>query len=236
MEKLQNSRKAQGKLCCVVFICFVFMIIECIGGYVSNSIAIMTDAAHMFSDVTGFGISIIAIRYGLREPNARHSYGYHRAEVLGALTSMVIIWVMVLWLIYEALWRVYRIVYLDGYEMDPQIMIATAIFGLCCNIINLIALGECSCKDEEDDSFGTDSNALVPGINSESALSSTIGVDKNAEENLNVRAAFIHMMGDLIQSIGVIIAGLIIYFYPEYKILDPILTFMFSIIVFTTTI
>lgn len=44
------------------------------------------------------------------------------------------------------------------------------------------------------------------------------------------------MMGDLIQSIGVIIAGLIIYFYPEYKILDPILTFMFSIIVFTTTI
>ena len=115
-------------------------------------------------------------------------------------------------------------------------MVATAIFGLCCNIVNLIALGECSCKDEEDDSFGADSNALVRGLNSESALSSAISVDKDAEKNLNVRAAFIHMMGDLIQSIGVIIAGLIIYFYPEYKILDPILTFMFSIIVFTTTI
>ena len=46
----------------------------------------------------------------------------------------------------------------------------------------------------------------------------------------------IHMLGDLIQSIGVIIAGLIIYYFPSYIILDPILTFMFSIIVFTTTI
>lgn len=238
MEKLQNSRKAQTKLCCVVFICFIFMIIECVGGYISNSIAIMTDAAHMFSDVTGFGISIIAIRFGLRSPDKRHSYGYHRAEVLGALTSMVIIWVLVLWLVIEAINRVYLILYKGGYDMDPEIMVATAIFGLCCNIVNLIALGECSCKADKDDSYDATQagDALVQGINSESVLSSAVGDDSDANENLNVRAAMIHMMGDLIQSIGVIIAGLIIYYYPEWKILDPILTFMFSIIVFTTTI
>lgn len=124
------------------------MIIVVIGGYISNSIAIMTDAAHMFSDVTGFGISIIAIRFGLRQPNTVHSYGYHRAEVLGALTSIVIIWVLVLWLTFEAVNRVYIILYLDGYDMDPQIMVVTGIFGLCCNIVNLIALSECSCKDD----------------------------------------------------------------------------------------
>jgi len=121
------------------------MIIEVIGGYISNSIAIMTDAAHMFSDVAGFGISIIAIRYGLRTPNAKHTYGYHRAEVLGALASIVIIWVLVLWLAFEAVNRMYTILYLGGYEMNPKIMVATAVFGLCCNIVNMIALGECTC-------------------------------------------------------------------------------------------
>ena len=83
------------------------MIIEVIGGYVSNSIAIMTDAAHMFSDVAGFGISIIAIKYGLRKPNESHSYGYHRAEVIGALTSIVIVWILVAWLMEKALGRKY---------------------------------------------------------------------------------------------------------------------------------
>lgn len=121
------------------------MIIEVIGGYISNSIAIMTDAAHMFSDVTGFGISIIAIRFGLRKPNQKYSYGYHRSEVLGAMASIVIIWVLVLWLVGEALSRMYTILYLGGYEMEPKIMVATAVFGLCCNIVNLIALGECLC-------------------------------------------------------------------------------------------
>lgn len=88
--------------------------------------------------------------------------------MLGALTSIIIIWVLVLWLAYEAAMRVYMILYLDGYDMNPEIMIATAVFGLCCNIVNLIALGECSCKEEEDDSFGPDSpkavDALVPGL------------------------------------------------------------------------
>ena len=68
-KKLKNSQKALNKLLCVVFICFFFMIVEVIGGYLSNSVAIMTDAAHMFSDVLGFGISIISIQYGLRAPN-----------------------------------------------------------------------------------------------------------------------------------------------------------------------
>ena len=95
------------------------MIVEVIGGYLSNSVAIMTDAGHMFSDVTGFGISIIAIRYGLKSPNAKHSYGYHRSEVLGALASIVIIWILVLGLIYAGCYRIYLIVYEGGYEMDP---------------------------------------------------------------------------------------------------------------------
>lgn len=127
------------------------MIVEVIGGYLSNSVAIMTDAAHMFSDVLGFGISILSIQFGLRAPNRKNSYGYHRAEVLGALASIIIIWVLVAALIYEASNRVNLIVNHGGYDMKPEIMIITATIGLTCNIINIIALGECSCKEDEDD-------------------------------------------------------------------------------------
>jgi zinc transporter 2 len=55
-------------------------------------------------------------------------------------------------------------------------------------------------------------------------------------ENINVRAAFIHVLGDFIQSIGVFIAAIVIYFYPQYNIIDPICTFIFSVLVLVTTI
>ena len=197
MEKLISSKKAQSKLCCVVSICFLFMIIEVIGGYLSNSIAIMTDAAHMFSDVAGFGISIIAIRYGLKSPNATHSYGYHRSEVLGALTSIVIIWILVLGLIYAAITRVYTILYLGGYDIEPKLMVATAVFGLCCNIVNLFTLGDCSSKEEEDDSFGHDSPQST-AVTKETLSTDLPSENKGNSENLNVRAAMIHMVGDLL--------------------------------------
>jgi zinc transporter 2 len=78
------------------------MIIEFLGGYFSNSVAIMTDAAHMFSDVCAFIISIVSIYFGSKKANNVHSYGYHRLEVLGALLSIFIIWSLVVWLILEA--------------------------------------------------------------------------------------------------------------------------------------
>lgn len=57
----------------------------------------------------------------------------------------------------------------------------------------------------------------------------------SAKENINVRAALIHVIGDFLQSLGVFIAALIIYFYPEYSFIDPICTFLFSILVLVTT-
>lgn len=62
------------------------------------------------------------------------------------------------------------------------------------------------------------------------------GPKSNLSQNLNVRAAIIHLMGDMVQSIGVIIAALIIYFKPEWSLADPICTFLFSILVLLTTV
>lgn len=82
------------------------MIVEVIGGICSQSLAILTDAAHMLSDVGGFGISMFSIWIGRKVHNSTFTYGYHRAEILGALGSIMIIWGMVLWLVWEATDRI----------------------------------------------------------------------------------------------------------------------------------
>ena len=81
------------------------MVFEIIGGYYSNSIAIMTDAAHMFSDVAGFMISYLSIYLGARSSTFKLSFGYARAEILGAMASIFIIWGLLIWLMVEAVHR-----------------------------------------------------------------------------------------------------------------------------------
>ena len=82
------------------------MIVEIIGGIMSDSLAILTDAAHMLSDVGGFIISMISIWIGQKAPSSSMTWGYHRTEVLGAMASIIIIWIMVVYLCYEATHRI----------------------------------------------------------------------------------------------------------------------------------
>lgn len=101
-DKIHESNAAIKKLMFVCVVCFFFMICEFIGGIMSGSLAIMCDAAHMFSDVGGFGISFLSIYISKRKSNFNYSYGYHRSEVLGALCSIFFIWALLIWLNYEA--------------------------------------------------------------------------------------------------------------------------------------
>ena len=82
------------------------MATELIGGFLANSLAIMTDAAHLFSDVSGFFISIFSIYISKIPATNSLSYGYHRAEVIGALASVVLIWALTIWLLVEAVHRI----------------------------------------------------------------------------------------------------------------------------------
>ena len=86
-------------------ICVFFITVEVVGGYIANSIAIMTDAAHLLSDLLGFQISIVALFLGQRPASMSLTYGYHRAEVVGALCSVILIWGLTIWLLYEAIKR-----------------------------------------------------------------------------------------------------------------------------------
>lgn len=100
--KIFQSNRAIRKLVLVSLVCFLFCGVETVGGLWSNSLAILTDAAHQFSDVAGFVISFIAVACSKRKSNVKYSYGYHRADVLGALATVLIIWVLLVWLLYEA--------------------------------------------------------------------------------------------------------------------------------------
>lgn len=123
------------------------------------------------------------------------------------------IWMLVIYLIVEA---THRMMNTDNIVIDSKIMLITSFVSLACNIFNLVVLGE----DHDDPLGGADSSDEGNG----------------KEENINVKAAIIHAVGDLLQSVGVIIAAIIITIWPEYKIVDPICTYLFSVIVMFTTI
>lgn len=119
------------KLLTVSVVCCVLMIAELVGGLLAGSLAIMTDAAHLFSDLSGFFISIFSLWLTNKPSTKKLTYGYHRAEVIGALGSIILIWGLTIWLIVEAAQRVIH----RNFEIDKWFMLGTAIFGLLCNLL-----------------------------------------------------------------------------------------------------
>ena len=101
-EQQEEQRKAMKKLICASCVSLVFIAAELVGGWWAGSIAIMADAAHLASDIIGFGVSIIALRLGQRGASDHLTYGWNRAEVIGTLVSVATIWVMTVWLLIEA--------------------------------------------------------------------------------------------------------------------------------------
>jgi zinc transporter 2 len=84
----------------------VFIALEIIGGTIAHSIAIMSDAIHLVSDVMGFAFSFIFLYLSKKGMNEKISFGYHRMELIGALANIFIIWIMVIFILYEATLRV----------------------------------------------------------------------------------------------------------------------------------
>jgi len=196
-------------------LCLLFMVSEIVGGILSNSLAIATDAAHLLADFGSFMISLFAIWVAARPKSQKFSFGLHRAEVLGALLSVLMIWLITGVLVYMAVLRILH----NEHKVDAPVMLITSSIGVAFNIIMGCTLGHGHSHGGSDDK--------------EKQGPSSSG---HTHENINVKAAFIHVVGDLMQSIGVYIASLIIYFYPEYTIVDPICTFIFSVLVLATTI
>jgi len=93
----------------VSIVCLIFIIAEVVGGYLASSLAIMSDAAHLLSDVLGFVISLLSIWLAKRKANVSFSYGFHRAEIIGALSSVILIWGLTILICKEAYDRIINI-------------------------------------------------------------------------------------------------------------------------------
>lgn len=96
--------------------CVFFMVVECVGGYVSHSLAILTDATHLMTDVGAYALSIFSLIAAGRAASDRYSYGWHRAEVLGTLFSVFTIWALVGAIVLEAVSRSWDILECAKFE------------------------------------------------------------------------------------------------------------------------
>ncbi|KAI4328987.1 hypothetical protein L6164_021296 [Bauhinia variegata] len=259
------------KILTAVVLCVIFMSIEVVGGIKANSLAILTDAAHLLSDVAAFAISLFSLWAAGWEANPRQSYGFFRIEILGALVSIQLIWLLAGILVYEAIERLIN----GTREVNGFLMFLVAAFGLVVNIIMALLLGhdhghghdghghghshgfghghghdhgfvkhpkdeqqhhthedhmhhhhhnEEHPKDEHHYSHDDLTEALIDGSRS-----------TEKKRNINVQGAYLHVLGDSIQSIGVMIGGAIIWYKPEWVIVDLICTIIFSVIVLGTT-
>lgn len=230
--QLKESVKIERRLMFVTILSFSLMIIELTGGYISNSAAVITDGVEKFSDVCSLLISITSTRMTRTPAQLNKTFGYHRAEVLGAISSCFLIWIIIIWLCILASVRVHSLLYGEGFLLNAKIMLITAIISFIVNMMNLTILGMFS-----GDGYGLADN--VQSISNDSEHHNEHEQEQEHQQetqNLNFKTIAYHAIGDLLQSMGVIIAATIIYYYPQCKILDPICTYIFSLIIFIASV
>ncbi|OWK51196.1 Zinc transporter 3 [Lonchura striata] len=218
----QGRLQARRQLSVACAVCCLFMVGEVIGGYLAHSLAIMTDAAHLLTDVGSMSVSLFSLWVSNRPPTKTMTFGWHRSETLGALASVLSIWVVTAALVYLAAARIIS----NDYEIEAQAMLATSACAVGVNLVMAYILhqspaghghGPGAYEQLESSVACQPSHSPLPGSTS-------------------VRAAFVHVVGDLLQSISVLVAATIIYFKPQCKIADPISTLFFSVFVLGSTI
>ncbi|KAG0320679.1 hypothetical protein BGZ99_004363 [Dissophora globulifera] len=265
LEAKKESNRDKRRLKIAIGLCGAFFVVELLGGLWSESLALLSDSFHLLTDITSFIISLAAIYLSQRSSTATHTFGYHRAEVLGALFSIFLIWGLTLLLVVEAYDRVRHPIDIDGKTMS-----VVAGLGVFVNIILMFVLGghHHHHGDEHDHEHGHGhghghshshtTHAEHAPLQSEDDHDhdTHLSLDKPASDhhqqhdhsghghhhhhhhhvNLNITAATLHVLGDLLSSVGVLISSLVITFFPSLVYLDPICTFVFSILVIATTV
>ncbi|KAI4373434.1 hypothetical protein MLD38_011560 [Melastoma candidum] len=250
-SELENSEAEKGhrkrslrKLCILMIFCFAVMVAEVVGGMKANSLAVLADAAHMLTDIVGLAISLLAVWASGWKATSNYSFGFNRLEVLGALFSMQLIWLLSGLLIYEAFGRLLH----EGEAVDGKLMFSVAAFGFAVNFIMVTWLGHDhhvhhhvhhhDHHNHHHHHHRHSNEELCPLAKSE-ANESDLDSDstiKSKRLNINLQGAYLHIIADLIQSVGVMITGAIIWVAPNWLAVDLISTLIFSVLVICTTL
>jgi cobalt-zinc-cadmium efflux system protein len=160
------------------------LVVEVIGGLISGSLALLSDAGHMAVDSLALIMSFIAMRVSLQGTSEKFTFGKQRIEILVALINGVTLLIVCAFIVYEGIQRFYQPV-----EIDITMMLIVASIGITANIISA-------------------------------------GLLKHAH-SLNVRSAFLHVLGDLFSSIGIVVGGIAMLFW-DLPWLDPALSIVIA--------
>lgn len=179
--------KSSKKLKLAIILTSAILIAELIGGIISNSLALFTDAAHVFMDVLALGLSLSALTIACRPLDEKATFGYHRAEIFAALINGILLVIVVIFILQEAYERL-----LSPPEIRTFEMLGVASIGLVVNLYVTISL--------------------------------------RGHHDLNIRGAYLHVLGDTLSSFAVIVGGLIIIL-TGYYIVDPILSVIISFVI-----
>jgi len=188
-NKIDKPGMSSKKILLVIFFNIIITVAEYIGGIISGSLALISDAGHNFSDVLSLLLGLMGERVSAQRPNSRFSFGLKRFEVLVAFINSISLILIGGYIVYEAVVR-----YLNPVQINPMIMLPVAVIGLAGNVLSIFFL------------------------NSE------------RDSNLNLRAAFLHLLYDAISSIAVISVGIILLF-SDMKFLDLAVSFIIAFMI-----
>ena len=166
-----------------------FMVVEAAGGVYAGSLALIADAGHMLTDCVSLILAWIAFLVSDRHPDRMRSYGYARFQVLAAFVNGIGLFLIAIWITWEAVGRIREP---DHVLAGPMLIIAAV--GLVVNIISFLILRD------------------------------------RSSENLNMRGAALHVMGDMLGSIAAIVAALVIM-WTGWTPIDPILSVFVAVLV-----
>jgi cobalt-zinc-cadmium efflux system protein len=167
----------------------LMMVVEVIGGLLSNSLALLSDAGHMLTDNLALLLSFFALKFAAMPATERKTFGFYRLEILAALLNGIALVLLSLYIMYQAYQRM-----IHPQPVAGMLMLVVALIGLAANVIGALFLF------------------------------------KHSHANLNIRGAYLHIVGDALSSIGVVIGGIIIL-YTGWYLIDPILSIMISLVI-----
>ena len=185
----QQSGGGKKDLLIALSITLLMMIAEVIGGLLSNSLALLSDAGHMLTDNFALLLSFFAMKFATMPATEKRTFGFYRLEILAALINGIILVVISLYIIYQAYLRM-----INPQRVEAMLMLIVAVIGLAANIIGAIVLM------------------------------------KHSHSNLNIRGAYLHIVGDALSSVGVVVGGVIIL-YTGWYLIDPILSILISFVI-----
>lgn len=201
----------EKKIFWIIIFNLIIVVSEIFFGFISNSFALIADALHNAGDVLAIIITYMALKLGAKETTFKYTFGFIKAEMMAAFINTLFLVLTMIYMIYEATNRVF-----NPEVIEPIYMIIVGAIALIANGVSAYILNTLGVEHSHD--HGDEHHHH--GHHHED--------DHHHHGDANIHSAYLHMLSDALISLGVIVAGIFIYYFKIYHI-DSILTIIFSV-------